>query len=71
MLRVTVTDTLSTLVSDRLEYSEEAGCAHCLAPWGHRVFCPLINRETAEAWSAFKNPTEQERIQAHALGVKI
>lgn len=72
MLKITHVDTLSAPVSDRLEYSEETGCAHCLAAYGHKVFCPLINRETAEAWSAFNgNASEADRIAAHGLGIKL
>lgn len=72
MQKITVTDTLSAPVSDRLEYSEETGCAHCLAAYGHRVFCPLINRETAEAWSAFNgNASERDKLHAHSLGIKL
>lgn len=47
--------------------SLENQCKHCLSPWGHRGWCPVINRASAEAWSI----TEADRIRAKALGVSL
>ena len=47
-------------------------CGHCRASFGHFFWCPLINRNTAEAWSATHGePTEIEQLHAKALGVKL
>ena len=52
-------------------YTNE-NCPHCKARFGHFVFCPLINRNTAEAWSAANGePTEADQTHARALGVKL
>ena len=48
---------------------EADNCEHCHAAYGHKASCPLINRNVAEARSAFSNPSEADRIHAHALGV--
>lgn len=44
----------------------EPQCVHCLAPHGHFIFCPRINRTTAEAWSTV---SPADRIRALGLGV--
>lgn len=47
-------------------------CPHCSSPSGHRGFCPLINRQSAEAASfTAGNYSEQDRIIAHGLGVAL
>lgn len=42
-------------------------CKDCNSPHGHKYWCPMINRNTAEAWSV----TTEDRIRASALGVKL
>ena len=54
-------------------------CTHCGSSLGHRSWCALLNRDAAELAStqpiaertiAVPEFSEQDRIQAHAMGVK-
>lgn len=66
---VGVASTPSTPATSRYEADN---CEHCHASYGHKVYCPLINRETAEAISAFNgNASESDKVRAHALGVAL
>ena len=45
-------------------------CGRCKARFGHFIWCPLINRNTAEAWGAVSELlTASDKIHAKALGV--
>lgn len=47
-------------------------CPHCYSESGHFNYCPLINRESAEAHSIALNQfTEADRIVLHGLGVAL
>jgi hypothetical protein len=47
-------------------------CEHCDCETGHKVHCPLINREAAEAASfARSEPSEADRIAAHGFGISL
>jgi hypothetical protein len=46
-------------------------CLHCGSHAGHFSFCPLINRAAAEEMSIIDEPTAQDKIIAHALGVAL
>jgi hypothetical protein len=64
-----VGNTPSTPATSRYEADN---CTHCHASYGHKVYCPLINRETAEAISALKgNASEADKIFAHGLGITL
>ena len=57
----------STAIFD--DYINE-NCGRCKAQFGHFIWCPLINRNTAEAWSAVSELlTASDKIHAKALGV--
>jgi hypothetical protein len=66
--RVTVASTEETPAVSRYEADN---CIHCHAAYGHKIYCPLINRQSAEAASSLLTPTEADRIFAHALGVQL
>lgn len=63
-------DSIQRVFFDPHEYVNE-NCPHCKAEWGHFIQCPLINRTAAEARSRQVNPTEADRIAAHALGITL
>lgn len=66
---VTVTDTHRTPTSVVIKADN---CKHCHAPHGHFIFCPLLNRNVAEAMSALNgSASESDIARAHALGVKL
>jgi hypothetical protein len=68
-VRVTQASTTETPATSRYEADN---CEHCHASYGHKVFCPLLNRETAEAIAAMNGKaTESDRIHAHAMGVQL
>lgn len=68
-LVVTVTDTYRTPSTSVLEADN---CRHCHASYGHKVYCPLLNRNTAEALSALNgNASDEDILHAHALGVRL
>ena len=51
------------------EYVSEH-CGHCRARFGHFIWCAVINRNTAEAWSAVSELlSDSDKIHAKALGV--
>jgi len=62
-----------------LRQNQNLPCAHCGSSLGHYATCPLISRDAAELAStqpiaertiAVPEFSEQDRIQAHAMGVK-
>lgn len=66
---VTVTDTHQTPSTAVLEADN---CEHCHASYGHKIYCPLLNRNTAEAISALNgNASKEDILHAHALGVAL
>ena len=66
---VAVTDTHHTSSTSVVEADN---CEHCHASYGHYVYCPLLNRNTAEALSALSgNASREEVLRAHALGIKL
>ena len=63
-----------------LRQNQNLPCAHCGSSLGHYARCPLISRDAAELAStqpiaertiAVPEFSEQDRIQAHAMGVKL
>jgi len=63
-----------------LRQNQNLPCAHCGSSLGHYATCPLISRDAAELAStqpiaertiAVPEFSEQDRIQAHAMGVKL
>lgn len=66
--RVTVASSEETPACSRYEADN---CDHCHAAYGHKHFCPSLNRQSAEAASSLLTPTEADRIFAHALGVQL
>ncbi len=50
---------------------EADNCTHCHAAYGHKIYCPTINRASAEAASSLNTPSEADVIFAHALGIKL
>ena len=57
----------STAIFD--DYISE-NCGRCKAGFGHFIWCPLINRNTAEAWSAVSELLNaSDKIRAKAFGV--
>jgi hypothetical protein len=63
-----------------LRQNQNLPCAHCGSSLGHYAMCPLISRDAAELAStqpiaertiAVPEFSEQDRIQAHAMGVKL
>lgn len=68
-VRITVTDTISTPGGSRYE---EDNCSDCHAAYGHKIFCPKLNRVTAEAIAAFNGrPSVADTIAAHGLGITL
>lgn len=62
-----VGNTPSTPATSRYEADN---CTHCHASYGHKIYCPLINRETAEALSALNgDATEADKVLVRGLGV--
>ena len=64
----------SDFIADTIKHVDayvNENCQACGAPHGHYVYCPTINRASAEAWSAMRTPDEAERILAHGLGVQL
>lgn len=51
MDNITHTSTPTSLSGCSPASEGEPKCVHCLAPFGHYIYCPTINRNTAEAWS--------------------
>ncbi len=66
VVRVTHTDTPSTAAGWAYE---ESNCTDCGAAYGHKHFCPKVNRQAAEAASSLLSPTEADVIRARGLGV--
>jgi len=63
-----------------LRQNQNLPCAHCGSSLGHRSTCALLNCDAAELAStqsiaertiAVPEFSEQDRIQAHAMGVKL
>jgi hypothetical protein len=63
-----------------LRQNQNLPCAHCGSSLGHRSTCALLNRDAAELAStqsiaertiAVPEFSEQDRIQAHAMEVKL
>ena len=63
-----------------LRQNQNLPCAHCGSSLGHRSTGALLNRDAAELAStqsiaertiAVPEFSEQDRIQAHAMGVKL
>jgi len=63
-----------------LRQNQNLPCTHCGSSLGHYATCPLISRDAAELAStqpiaertiAVPEFSEQDRIQAHAMGVKL
>ena len=60
-----------------LRQNQNLPCTHCGSSLGHYAMCPLISRDAAELAStqpiaertiAVPEFSEQDRIQAHAMG---
>lgn len=66
--KIGIGNTQSTPATSRYDADN---CIHCHASYGHKASCPVLNREVAEARNRFVNPSEADRIQAHALGITL
>jgi hypothetical protein len=60
----TATSTESSLTGYGLDADN---CTHCHAAYGHKILCPLLNRNIAEAQSATLSDADQVRV--HAFGI--
>lgn len=59
-------DSIATQSQQAASVLDEPACTHCLAPYGHKINCPLINREAAEQRSV---QLLADIIRMRALGV--
>lgn len=66
--KIGIGNTQSTPATSRYDADN---CVHCHASYGHKASCPVLNREVAEARSCFINPSDADRIHAHALGISL
>lgn len=57
----TSASTRSTPVSSGYEADN---CIHCHAAYGHKILCPLLNRNIAEAQSAVLNKPDADFLKA-------
>jgi hypothetical protein len=60
----TSASTQTSVAGDSLQ---QDNCIHCHATYGHKIVCPVINRNVAEAQSVVLS--EADKTRAHGLGI--